>query len=159
MQVMNQKEAVFQAVTNVCEANDEGKFVPTSEESKTINQILFEGFKAGRITFDGALPDDTKLKSYCSGLKSNWLRKDKRLNGNIAYVPKNPGSRVGSTDPQVKAMRTLLQLKEDPKDRQAIEKCIAERLAQIKPTKVTELTAEQIEVLEAAGLGHLVSSA
>jgi len=49
------------------------------------------------------LADDAKLRSYCSGLQSNWLRKDTRLNGGVKYVAKNPGSRAGSTDPKALA--------------------------------------------------------
>ena len=89
---------------------------------------------------------------------SNWLRKDKRLNGNVQYVAKNPGSRAGSTDPQIKAMRVLLSTQEDPTKRAEIQAFIDKRLAEIKPAKVTELTDEQRAVLEAAGLGHMIDS-
>ncbi len=156
MSKMSQKEAVFSAVTNVCGVQD-GAYEPTKEQRASVNQILFEGFKSGGIEYAGTLPEDTKLKSYVSGLQSNWLRKDKRLNGDVQYVAKNPGSRAGSTDPQIKAMRVLLNTQEDPAKRAEIESFIARRLAEIKPSKQTTLTAEQIEVLKAAGLGSFVS--
>lgn len=156
MSKMSQKEAVFSAVTNVCGAQD-GAYNPTKEERASVNQILFEGFTNGTIEYSGALPETAKLKGYVSGLQSNWLRKDPRLNGNTKYVAKNPGSRAGSTDPQIKAMRVLLSTQEDPTKRSEIEAFISKRLAEIKPSKQATLTAEQIEVLEAAGLGHFVS--
>lgn len=157
MKTMNQKEAVFQAVTNVCGEVD-GAYTPSKEERASINQILFEGFKSGSVEFKDELPEDSKLKAYVSGLQSNWLRKDKRLNGNVQYVAKNPGSRAGSGDSQVKACRVLLSTQEDPEKRAEIEQFIKNRLAQIKPTKQTTLTDEQKAVLEAAGLGHMIDS-
>ena len=156
----SQKEAVFNAVTNVCEATDSG-YVPSKEERASICQVLFEGFRAGTIDLDAnhvGHSDDAKLKNYCSGLLSNWLRKDGRLNGGVKYEAKNPGSRAGSTDPQIKAMRLLLSTKSDPAERAEIQSFIDKRLAEIKPaSQAKTLTAEQIAVLEAAGLSHLVS--
>ena len=143
MSKMSQKEAVFSAVVNVCGQSDEA-YSPTKDERASVNQILFEGFKNGTIEFAGTLPDDTKLKGYVSGLQSNWLRKDKRLNGNVQYVAKNPGSRAGQTDPQIKAMRTLLSTQEDPAKRAEIESFIARRLAEIKPAKTVELDVDAL---------------
>jgi hypothetical protein len=162
--VMTQEEAVFQAITRVM-GEVEGKFEPTKEERAQVTEILVEGFKSGRIALKDTpsnrekLSDDAKLRSYCSGLQSNWLRKDERLNGGIKYVPQNPGSRAGSTDPQVKAMRVLLATRTDlaAEDRAEIQSLIAKRVAEVKPTTKATLTAEQIEVLKNAGLGHFFS--
>ena len=111
MTKLTQKEAVFQAVVNVC--GDQEVYNPSKEQRASVNQILFEGFKAGSVELERTY-SDTELKAYVSGLQSNWLRKDKRLNGGVAYVAKNPGSRAGSTDPQIKAMRALLSTKTEP---------------------------------------------
>ena len=145
MTKMTQKEAVFSAITNVCGPSD-GAFTPSKEERAQVNQILFEGFRSGKIELDREY-DDSGLKAYVSGLQSNWLRKDKRLNGGVAYVAKNPGSRAGSTDPQVKAMRQLLSTKTDPSERAEIQAFIDKRVSEIKPTKsvtinVADLPAE-----------------
>ena len=161
--VLTQEEAVFLAITNVCEAI-EGKFEPSKDERAKVTEILVEGFKAGKIALkdtpnnQAKLSDDAKLRSYCSGLQSNWLRKDPRLNGNVKYVAKNPGSRAGSTDPQVKAMRVLLATRTDlsSEDRGEIQGMIAKRLGEIKPNVKAELTPEQIALLESIGLGSLV---
>lgn len=157
MTKMTQKEAVYQAIVNVI-GEQEGRYEPTKDERASVNEVLYEGFVQGRIEYDGDLPEEKKLRSYVSGLQSNWLRKDKRLNGNTDYVPKNPGSRAGSTDAQVKAMRMLLATKTDPTEREEIQSFIDKRLGEIKPAKSKELTADQIAVLRAAGLAHLVPS-
>ena len=162
--IMTQEEAVFQAITNVCEAI-EGKYEPTKEERAQVTEILVEGFKAGRIALKDTpsnaekLADDAKLRSYVSGLQSNWLRKDPRLNGNVKYVAKNPGSRAGSTDPQIKAMRVLLQTRTDlsTTDRAEIQSLIAKRVTEIKPNAKQELTTEQVALLESMGLGQFVA--
>jgi hypothetical protein len=151
MSKMTQKEAVFQAVTNVM-GEQEGAYAPTREERASVNQILFEGFKAGTIAYDGELPIEADLKAYVSGLQSNWLRKDKRLNGNVSYVPKNPGSRTGATDPSIKAMRALLATKSDPTERAEIQAFIDRRLAEVKPAKTVTINVADLP----AELQHLV---
>lgn len=144
MTKISQMEAVYQAVTNVCEATD-GAYTPSSEERAQVNSILAEGFKSGKVELkdtesnNAKLADDAKLNAYCSGLQSNWLRKDKRLNGNTQYVAKNPGSRAGSKDTQITAMRGLLSTVSDPAERAEIQSFIASRLAEIKPTKTVEV--------------------
>jgi hypothetical protein len=149
-----QKEAVFNAVVNVCGEQD-GAYKPTKEQRAQVNMILFEGFSQGTIELSKTY-DEAGLKSYVSGVQSNWLRKDERLNGNVKYEAKNPGSRAGSGDAQIKAMRELLATKDDASEREEIQSFIDRRLAEIRPTKSKELTADQIAVLESAGLGHLV---
>lgn len=160
---MSQDEAVFQAFQNVC-GDFDGKLEPTKEQRAEVTEILVEGFKSGTVALKDTpsnrekLADDSKLRSYCSGLQSNWLRKDKRLNGGVKYVAKNPGSRVGSTDATVKAMRTLLALHPelDASARAEIQGKIDARIAAIKPAKQVALTAEQVEILKAQGFGHIV---
>jgi hypothetical protein len=139
MEKMTQKEAVFSAVTNTVAQDDDGSYKPTKEERGVVNNILFESFKEGKINYDGELPSDTDLKSYVSGLQSNWLRKDTRLNGGVKYVAKNPGSRAGSADPQIVAMRRLLSKVETKEDRANIQAHIDRRLAEVKPTKVVSI--------------------
>jgi hypothetical protein len=104
---LSQKEAVFQAVCNVTGHTGEGTVVISKEQRGQVNAILFEGFKSGSIECEREYTD-SDLKGYVSGLQSNWLRKDKRLNGGTQYVAKNPGSRAGATDPSLKAMKALL---------------------------------------------------
>lgn len=133
---VGQKEAVFQAVTNVC--GEQEVYTPSKEERAQINLVLFEGIKSGKIVCDKTYTD-AELRTYVSGLQSNWLRKDKRLNGGMQYVAKNPGSRAGSSDPQIKAMRALLSTQTDDAKRQEIQSFIDARLAAIKPAKAAKV--------------------
>src|SRR5690606_35898849 len=135
----SQKEAVFSAVTSVL--SEAGVDVPegtpvsgvlTREYRGQVTNILVEGFNSGTIALDKMFESEAALRAYCSGLTSNWLRKDTRLNGGIKYVAKNPGSRVGAADPQLKAMRVLLSTKTEASDRAEIQKFIDARVAEIK---------------------------
>ena len=135
--MMNQKEAVYSAVVNVCGSVDGCIYVPTKEQRAQVNAILFEGFKTGTIQMDGE-KTDSDLKSYVSGLQSNWLRKDKRLNGGVQYAAKNPGSRAGSSDPQLKAMKTLLSTLTSESERSEVQSYIDSRIAELSAEKQTK---------------------
>lgn len=130
---MSQKEAVFQAVTNVTGHTD-GAVVISKEQRAQVNAILFEGFRSGSIELDREYTD-SDLKSYVSGLQSNWLRKDKRLNGGTQYVAKNPGSRAGSSDASLKAMRALMSTLTTDEDKAEVQAHIDARIAEIATTK------------------------
>lgn len=134
MNKMSQKEAVFQAVCNVTGHKGEGTVMISKEQRAQVNAILFEGFRAGSIELDREYTD-SDLKGYVSGLQSNWLRKDKRLNGGVQYTAKNPGSRAGSTDPQLKAMRALLSTLTDESERAEVQGYIDAKVAEINATK------------------------
>lgn len=134
MNKMSQKEAVFQAVCNVTGHKGEGTVMISKEQRAQVNAILFEGFRAGSIELDREYTD-SDLKGYVSGLQSNWLRKDKRLNGGVQYTAKNPGSRAGSTDPQLKAMRALLSTLTDESERAEVQSYIDAKIAEINATK------------------------
>lgn len=145
MSKMNQKTAVYNAITSVLKENgvdfedgmDVGPLM-TRELRAQVNQILFEGFKNEEIEIDGTR-SDSELKSYVSGLQSNWIRKDKRLNGDTKYVAKNPGSRAGQGDPQLRAMRNLLKLATTDEDRAEIQEHIEQRMAAIAAEKAKSL--------------------
>lgn len=136
-----QKEAVFQAVKNVVGEQD-GAYTPTKEQRAQVNNILFEGFRNGTIELDKTEISDSDLKSYVSGLQSNWLRKDKRLNGGTMYVAKNPGSRAGSGDASLKAMRTLLASVSTDSEKAEIQSYIDARLAEISVSKAKTVTID-----------------
>ena len=114
-QVMTQKEAVYQAVTTILEENgikfedgQDARAVLTTEFRAQVKEILVQSFMAGAIELDVTKRGDEKyIKSYVPGLITNHLNKDKRLNGNTKYETKNPGSRFGSGDDQLKALKAL----------------------------------------------------
>lgn len=132
--MMNQKEATYQAICNVTGHTGEGQLVISKEQRAQVNMILFTGFREGKIQLDREF-NDAELKSYVSGLQSNWIRKDNRLNGGVKYVAKNPGSRAGSGDPQLKAMRTLLSTLTTDADKQEVQGYIDARIAEITVAK------------------------
>lgn len=143
MSKLSQREAVFTTITNTLSENgihfEEGQDVSplmTREIRSQVNAILFESFKAGKIELSKEF-DDAGLKAYVSGLQSNWIRKDKRLNGNTAYVAKNPGSRAGSGDEQLKAMRALIKtLDPGSEDAAEVQRHIDARVAELSVSKV-----------------------
>jgi hypothetical protein len=142
--MMNQKEAVFAAVTSVLAEQgvevegDVSQFM-TKERRSEVNAILFEGFRSGKISLDREFTD-SELKAYVSGLQSNWLRKDKRLNGGVQYVPKNPGSRMGSGDAQLKALKALLKIKTEPSEVAEIQRFIERRESELSAEKAKTVT-------------------
>ena len=147
MSKMSQKEAVFQAVKNVC--GEAESYAPSKEQRAQVNAILFEGFRTGTIELEKTEISDSDLKSYVSGLQSNWLRKDKRLNGNVAYVAKNPGSRAGSGDPQLKAMRSLLSTLSSESDKAEVQAHIDLRVSEIQATKAQKSVTIDFSALPA----------
>lgn len=148
MSKFTQKEAVYNAITSVLSESNiefaEGTDVSslmTREIRSQVNQILFEGFRSGTVELDREF-NDTELKAYVSGLQSNWIRKDKRLNGNTKYVAKNPGSRAGSGDAQLKAMRALLSTLTEESDRAEVQSHIDARVSEISASKAKKVTID-----------------
>ena len=142
MQKQSQKEAVFSAITGVLSEKgisfEDGTNVATlmtKELRGLVSAVLVEGFKSGSIDLDKQFDDDG-LRTYASSLQSNWIRKDKRLNGGIAYVAKNPGSRAGSGDEQLTAMRQLLKtLPHGSADYVEVQNFINNRVMELKTSK------------------------
>ncbi len=104
------------------------------------------------------LANPAKLSSYVSGLISNWFRKDKRFNGGVTYKPKNPGSRAGQGDAQLKALRALYKqfdgVDQEQTDRLTV--AINSRVAEIQTEKAksapVDLSVLSPELLEELGL-------
>ena len=153
MSQMSQKEAVFSAVTSVfsengvsfAEGSNAGSLL-TKELRSQVNAILFQGFKSGSIQAERTY-SDSELKAYVSGLQSNWIRKDKRLNGGSSYSPKNPGSRTGSSDPQLKNLRALLSTLSSESDKAEVQSHIDSRLAEISGSKAKKTVSIDTSVL------------
>lgn len=140
--MVKQKDAVFNAVCDVRGTTEFSEAVElTKDERSKVQAKLVAGFQAGDIVYQGDANDSVKLSAYVSGLVSNWLRKDKRLNGNVAYVAKNPGTRTGSGDEALKAMRTLLSVTTDEEARTEIQQEIDRRVNELKPKKTVNADA------------------
>lgn len=137
---MNQKEAVFKAVTEVKGAKTfDGPVNLSRDERDKVSKLVAESFTKGEVSFADGKRDGKELSTYVSGLISNWLRKDDRLNGHTKYVPKNPGSRAGNGDGALKAMRALLATIDDPDQRAEIQEAIEKRVSELKPKKTIDL--------------------
>lgn len=148
MSKFSQKDAVYNAVTTVLTENNisiadgtDVSTVMTRELRAQVNQVLFEGFRSGSIQMDREY-SDSELKGYVSGLQSNWLRKDKRLNGGAKYSAKNPGSRVGASDPSLKAMRTLITQLSTDADKAEVQAAIDARVSEIQASKVKKVVID-----------------
>jgi hypothetical protein len=153
---MKQSDAVTAAVVSVCaDAGVEFEVgttvaddVVTDTMRKSISEILCEGFRAGAIELSDTpsnrdkLASPPKLNQYVSGLISNWFRKGPDLNGSTKYQPKNPGSRAGQSDPQLKALM-LLATKFKGTDKEAeLFRHIQLRKEQIAATKAKTVTID-----------------
>lgn len=130
---MNQKEATFAAICNVTGHKD-GVLVITPEQRKQVNMILFDGIRANKIECAVEFTDE-ELKQYVSGLQSNWIRKDKRLNGGVQYKAKNPGIRAGAGDPQLKSLKALFTTLTTDEDKAEVQGYIDARMSEIATTK------------------------
>lgn len=135
MTTMTQGEAVFQAARAVFET---GTVPPTTtwtkQQKDLVHDSVFMMFKAGMVNKTSGGQDDSALRKYIPGLVNNWVRKDKRLNGGITYVPKNPGSRTGSGDDVLRNLKALAELqKNNPEAVAEIQKAIDARMEELKP--------------------------
>jgi len=145
MQV-NQRTAVINAVkavvTNFTVGGGEnlGNII-TAEQKKQVRAMVVEGFLSGSISFSDSskLGNHEYIAKYVSGLVDNWFRKAPELNGGNTYQAKNPGSRAGSGDDQIKALKALLKTVDDNEVKLEIQQAINSRLAEIKPAKTVEI--------------------
>lgn len=150
---MNQRQATVNTILSVL--NDNGidyelngptaiKDILTDSMKSQVREILFTSFRNGDVeyksSFQSKVDDDSELKKYISGLVNNWIRKAKEFNSGNTYKAKNPGSRAGSTDSEVKEMRKLLSVTTDPESRAMIESAISKRIAELKAEK------QQVEI-------------
>jgi len=153
---MRQKDAVYLAITNVLESNgipfEDGMDIKTlmSKELRAqVSQVLCQGFTNGTIDYAGEVPTDSDLKEYVGGLISNWVRKDPRFNGNTKYVAKNPGSRAGQGDEQLKNLKLYLATKTDPADKAEVQKYIDARVAELAAEKAKSVEIDTSALPEA----------
>jgi len=145
MTKLSQKDAVFNAITEVIgETRTEETTTPltlTKDQKASVREILIEGFENDEIEIKNGQED---IKKYVNGLLNNWMRKDKRFNGNVSYKAKNPGSRVGQGDAIVKNLRLLLKTDVNDEAKIEINQAIQDRLAELKPEKKVDIDASVI---------------
>lgn len=112
--------------------------VLNDSDKKSVRETLFTMFRDDQVEMSDEAKikysDDSDLKSYISGLVNNWIRKAPEFNAGGKYTPKNPGSRAGSGDEQIKEMKKLLAQTQDPEVKEAVQEAIDARIAELKPT-------------------------
>ena len=139
---ITQGEAVFQCVRAVF---PDGKVPATtewnSEQKDKVHQSMLAMFLSGACSKNSGGSDEVSLGKYIPGLVNNWVRKDLRLNGGSEYIPKNPGSRQGSGDEQLKNLRLMLAMVSDPEAKVAVQQEIDKRIAALaKPAATLDVS-------------------
>jgi hypothetical protein len=141
---MTQKDAVFSAITSVLannniaftQNNTNAAELMTRELRAQVNAQLRDLFENGSIELseeaNSKLQDTAALKAYISGLVSNWLRKDTRLNGGSVVATTAPSvSRALREDNQLIALKTLLNTETDTNRRNEIQAHIQRRTSEL----------------------------
>jgi len=150
---LNQREATFQAITTVLSnsgvsftSGEDVKGVLTSEHKKKVRDILVTGLKDGSITstqeFMSKMSTDADLSKYTSGLISNWIKKDSRLNGNKKHQSSGGSSnsnRVGNGDSQVKELKKLLKATAGTDSEQEVAEALNARINELKVNKTSSV--------------------
>ena len=109
------------AVVQVTQAHFGERFIPGSDikeiATKSDKQVI--ATKIAEMMLEGAveLSDAARAKygesaetltsKYVMGMVTNWFNKSKELNGGVKYEAKNPGSRFGAGDAQLKELNLL----------------------------------------------------
>ncbi len=138
---MNQKDGVFKAICEVLgETSFNERVSLTSEQRSKVLEFVSFAIMDGQVEMKAESRakhnTEDKMRVYTRGLITNWLNKDKRLNGNVDHKAKNPGSRAGQKIPEVIELRKLLKQQQgNPEVCAAIEAKIAEFIAANKPEK------------------------
>ena len=145
--MVNQKQGVYDAVVAFCEENnihfEDGMKCSFSKEGRAaIVGMVAAAMTAGEVQLsaEARAKHDTpqKIKTYCSGLVNNWLRKDTRLNGGDTYQIKNPGSRAGSGDEVLKNLKAL-QATLEGENKALVDAEIAKRVEELKQSKLSKI--------------------
>jgi hypothetical protein len=161
---MKQREAVYSSTTEVL-AHKGIEFMPavtdvrdvvTTEIRKEVADRVVNLFKSGQVEFKGTdanqakLSDEKLLRNYVTGLITNWFNKDPQLNGGSKYQAKNPGSRAGSGDPQLKEMRILKKHLETTGNTDGVA-----RVEQAIQARISEIQAEKSPALPEVSTDNL----
>jgi len=142
--MLNQKNAVFAAICSVTDQESFDSAVElTKEDRASVIEIVAEGFANGEVELKdesrAKYDTDAKLKTYTNSLVSNWVRKDKRLNGGVQHAIKNPGSRAGSGDSVIRELKKLRSTFTEQDQIDAVDTEIEKRMATIKAEKAKDV--------------------
>lgn len=145
MSKLSQHEAVVQ----VTEAHLGERFIPGADVKEYATKADKHAIaaKISEMMLEGAveLSDGARAKygesaevlasRYVVGMVTNWFNKSTRLNGGAKYQAKNPGSRAGGGDEQVREMRLLrkqLEALGNADGVARVDAAISERISELK---------------------------
>jgi len=141
---LNQKEAVYSAIATYMSSKkrpmlSDSKIELDSDDRKTIVTMLIAAIHDGGIEFSvesiGKYDTPEKMRNYSTGLLSNWVRKDPRLNGGEKHAIKNPGARLGHKDEILKNLKELKKALINKKEIAAVDKEIQNRINELQNEK------------------------
>jgi len=139
---MKQVDAVIAAVMQVKpdfkQYSDKGLEVIVDDLRQEVSTIVTAGIIDGTVSYSKDKNDYKAVADYVPGMVSNWLRRSKVLNGNMAPSVKNPGSRIGANDAKLKTLRELRKTQIEPEILSEIDKYIKARLKELKQQKTTK---------------------
>ena len=134
--MVNQKDAVFNVVSEVVQVREGEAVTLTKEERATCLSMITTALQSGEVIVSEAkqakMTEEKHYRDYAQNILNNWTRKDLRLNGGKPYEAKNPGSRAGSGDEQVKELKKLRSSLTDAEQIALVDQAITERLTELK---------------------------
>lgn len=159
MSKLSQHEAVVQ----VTEAHFGERFIPGADVKEyatkadkqaiatKIAEMIIEGTvelsDSARAKYGESV--ETLTSKYVVGMVTNWFNKSTQLNGGSKYQAKNPGSRAGGGDEQIREMRLLRKQLAGLGNAEGVARvdaAIAERIAElkVKSAKTIEVDVENL---------------
>lgn len=136
---MRQVDAVIEAVMQVKpdfkQHSDKGNEIIVDDIRKQVCKIVIEGILNGDIDYGNDHTNVKDVKDYVPGMVSNWLRRNKVLNGDVNAKAQKPGSRLGAGDESLKTLRDLRKTQVEPDILAEIDKYIKQRLNVLKKEK------------------------
>lgn len=143
---MRQVDAVIEAVMQVKpdfkQHSDKGNEVIIDDVRKRVCKIVIDGILNGDIDYSKDHTNAKDVKDYVPGMVSNWLRRNKVLNGDVNAKAQKPGSRLGVGDEELKTLRDLRKTQVEPEIISEIDKYIKARLNVLKKEKQTVKQAD-----------------
>lgn len=146
---MDQKTLVFNSISAVHPVA-EGEVVQLSpaERKDVVDSLV------AQITADPTVISENKrakimetsqsLRMYCTGLVSNWLRRDPRLNGGVKDVPKTTGT-SRTKNPTLKNLNNLLkQVQGRPEAEEQVKAEIEKEKAKAAAEKMMAIDASVV---------------
>ena len=154
--MIKQRDAVFEAVTAVVGELDGSPVSLTKDQRKSVIDAVTANIVSGNVDFSTTAAQkydsSEKIRTYVSGLVTNWLKKDSRLNGGEKYTPANPGTGTPNLkDEQLKAMKLLRKTFVESGETDKVEQvdiAIKQRLEDLKVAKTSKTPAKPKEEID-----------